>query len=318
MEETFKISFIIPTYNLPTKMLQECVRSILSLPLEEKEREIIIVDDGSKENPFPQLEADKDRLMYIRQTNQGVSEARNTGLRIATGQYIQFVDGDDYLISQPYQQCIRLIKEEQADIVIFDMTSQKECVTGTVFTKPEDGASFMRHHNIAGAVWGYIFKKKLLADLHFTKGINYGEDEEFTPQLLLRAESVIKTNAKAYFYRQHDCSATHLTDRKTIEKRLNDNMQVIERLNYLANTGTESDRKALKRRVAQLTMDYIYNVIILTRDFNLLEKSIEQLYQKGLFPLPDRHYTRKYDWFRRISKSKAGRRLLYTLLPMMK
>ena len=318
MEEAFKISFIITTYNLPVKMLQECVRSILSLSLEENEREIIIVDDGSKENPFNELGSDKDQLIYIRQNNQGVSEARNTGVRVATGQYIQFVDGDDFLIPTPYQQCIRLIREEQPDVLMFDMTSQKESMTGTAFTKPEDGASFMRHHNIAGAVCGYIFKKKLLTDLQFTKGINYGEDEEFTPQLLLRAESVIKTNTRAYFYRQHHQSATHQTDRNSIENRLNDNLQVIERLNYLANTGAENDRKALKRRVAQLTMDYIYNVIMLTRDFGLLEKSVKLLYQKGLFPLPDRHYTRKYDWFRRISKSKVGRRLLYTLLPMMK
>ena len=72
----------------------------------------------------------------------------------------------------------------------------------------------------------------------------------------------------------------------------------------------------MERRVAQLTMDYIYNTIVLTRQRSELDKRVEQLRSEGLFPLPDRDYTTKYNWFRRLTNSQAGLALLMKTLPL--
>jgi hypothetical protein len=76
------------------------------------------------------------------------------------------------------------------------------------------------------------------------------------------------------------------------------------------------DKTALQRRVAQLTMDYIYQVIYLSRSRQQLETEISDLTRNGLFPLPDASYTPKYIWFRRLSKTSAGRALLMRIIPL--
>ena len=97
------LSFIVTCYNLPEDMVIECLDSILALSLRDKEREIIVVDDGSDVCLFNALNDYSQQIIYIRQPNQGLSVARNTGLQMASGEYIQFVDGDDYLISEIYE-----------------------------------------------------------------------------------------------------------------------------------------------------------------------------------------------------------------------
>ena len=96
------VSFIIAYYNLPLTMLCECIDSIMQLPLTTAEREIIVVDDGSDLSPMNELMRYGDNIIYIRQNNKGLSEARNTGIQMAKGSYLQFVDADDTLLLAPY------------------------------------------------------------------------------------------------------------------------------------------------------------------------------------------------------------------------
>ena len=79
--QTPLVSFIVTTFNLPTAYLKECLESITALSLAKSEREIIVVDDGSDISPINELLGLREHIVYIRQENQGVSEARNTGIR---------------------------------------------------------------------------------------------------------------------------------------------------------------------------------------------------------------------------------------------
>ena len=83
------VSFIIPYHNEPVDMLRECVDSMIRLSLKQDEREIIIIDDGSDYCPINELDDIKDHIIYVRQKNSGLSAARNRGLDIASGQFIQ-------------------------------------------------------------------------------------------------------------------------------------------------------------------------------------------------------------------------------------
>ena len=104
------ISFIITYYNEPIDMLKKCIDSILMLTLNREEREIIVIDDGSDVSPLNLLTDIADQMIYIRQPNQGLSQARNTGIAMANGQYLQFVDADDFLISSNYDKCLDFIR----------------------------------------------------------------------------------------------------------------------------------------------------------------------------------------------------------------
>ncbi len=310
------VSFIVTYYNEPIQMLQECIESILALSLSETEREIILVDDGSDVSPLNEMAEYREHLIYLRQQNKGVSEARNMGIQICKGQYIQFVDADDCLIMAGYEHCLDIVRFHDADMVIFQSTDEgTEVDTPYLFDGPTSGTEYMRNNNLRAAVWGYIFRKKMLIDLRFTSGIQYGEDEKFTPQLILRADRLYATDTKAYFYRNNPNSVTHRNEKRSLAKHLDDSEHVLLYLDHLAATLPAAERIALQRRVAQLSMDYIYNIIMLTRSKHQLEQRLEKMHKRGLFPLPERDYTSKYKIFRRMANSKTGRNLLLYTLP---
>ena len=317
MEETPFISFIIPVYNVPTEMLCECLDSIIRLSLRKSEREIIVVDDGSQVSPIGALNNYLDDIIYIRQKNGGLGCARNRGLQNATGQYIQFVDADDALITNQYEHCLDIARFKGPDMVMFEFSRQDQSQKVYADQKAATGRYLLRHQNIKATACGYLFKATILGNLRFTTGI-YHEDEEFTPLLILRAGSIIQTDAEAYFYRSREASITTSQDARNTVKRLNDFKAIIYRLYQFAAVIPGSDRMALLRRVHQLTMDYIYKVIVETRNRHYLDKQLEELRKKGLFPLADKDYTKKYKWFRRLTNSKIGLAFLMRTLPLIK
>ena len=321
MEQQPLVSFIIATYNLPEPLLRECIESIMALSLREYEREIIVVDDGSKHAAIACLGDLADTIIYIRQKNSGLSAARNRGIQNASGLYLQFVDGDDLLISNLYEHCLDLARFQKPDMVMFEfcrkMTKEKTYDDLPVIS----GSDLMRHHNIKATACGYLFKSTTMGNLRFTPGICH-EDEEFTPLLLLRTESVIRTSAPAYFYRERRDSITTSKNVRKVLQRLHDFKGVIYRLHEQASLSNDQwsalDRLALLRRVHQLTMDYIYQVIIETRSRHYLDRQLAELRNHSLFPLPDKDYTKKYTWFRRLTQTKIGLAFLFRTLPLIK
>lgn len=317
MEKKPLVSFIIPVYNIPIGLLIECLDSILSLSLRKHEREIIVIDDGSQSSPLSKLDNYLDDIIFIRQKNGGLGCARNRGILNVTGQYIQFIDADDALIANQYEHCLDLIRFSSPDMVMFNF-SRKEKSQKIYNDQPAiSGRELMRHYNIKATACGYLFKSTILGKLRFTPDI-FHEDEEFTPLLILRAETIIQSDAEAYFYRQRKESITTSENPRNILKRLNDFKEVILRLNQTADVIHGIDRLALLRRVHQLTMDYIYKIIVETRNKHYLERQLEDLRKKGLFPLPDRNYTTKYKWFRRLTNSKVGLTFLLRTIPLIK
>lgn len=305
------VSFIVTTYNMPHQLLRECLESIGALGLDDDECEIVLVDDGSEVTPLAELSDWQDRMVYLRQQNCGLSVARNNGLRIATGRYIQFVDGDDCLLSNTYRQCLEWVKEHDADMMLFGLNTQtaRDSQDDIAIEGPMTGASYLHNHNLRASACGSLFRRLMLDNLRFTPGI-YHEDEEFTPLLLLKADQLYFTEADAYYYRQREESITHQADEAHTRKRLEDMRNIIYRLQKTSATIPEGERVALSRRVAQLSMDYLYQTIRLTRNKESLDAAIKHLEVAGLFPLPDKAYTKKYSMFRRLVANAAGRRLL--------
>lgn len=310
------VSFILTYYNLPVEMICECIDSILAISLQPCEREVIVIDDGSESSPLNNLMKYGKDIIYVRQQNLGLSGARNTGIQMATGEYLQFVDGDDLLARAPYEHCLDLIRNSHPEMVIFDFTKASPEEKSYKDSPLQSGSDYMRHQNIRGTACGYLFRRSILGNLRFTPGI-FHEDEEFTPQLILRADTVCITDAEAYLYRVRPNSI--ITDQHIRKKirRLNDMQGVLLRLNTMADRMPTNDKTAMQRRVAQLTMDYLYNIILQTKSRHYLERKIEELRKAGLFPLPDKDYTTKYKWFRRLTNSPKGISFLMRIIPLM-
>ena len=162
------ISFIIPYHNEPLSMLRQCLDSVLSLSLSKDEREIIVVDDGSSHSPINDLRDIHDSIIYVRQKNGGLSRARNTGLKLASGEYVQFIDADDYLLRAPYEHCLDIMRYQEPDVVMFNQAQSNPKNVPTHYEGPIDGTRYMRHNNLHAAAWGYLFKRQLAGSLAFS------------------------------------------------------------------------------------------------------------------------------------------------------
>lgn len=302
------VSFIITTSKHQKEYLVECLDSILQLSLNPKEREIILIDDGSDICPLNDLAEYLPNIIYLRQPNQGVSVARNYGMKIATGKYIQFIDGDDYILKAAYEHCLDIVRYHQPDIVTFNYCKNNKNIEPSYeLPTPVTGTDFLNNNNLHGAAWSYIFRHSIVGSLQFTPGIVYGEDEEFTPQLFLRAERIFKINTEAYFYRDNKNSVSHQYHKEKIQLRMDNSMAVLLHLQQLLDKIPVAERQALNRRIAQLTMDYLYNNIRLNHSLISLNKCIKQLRSHGLYPLPDKDYTKKYTMFRKAISTYLGR-----------
>ena len=180
-----------------------------------------------------------------------------------------------------------------------------------------DGVSHLLKNNIQGSACHYVFRFDLLGSLRFPVGL-FHEDEAFTPLLFLRAKTLLPTDITAYFYRRCPSSITTRRSRSHFEMRLDHLLTVIKRLRDEACHLKGNARKALDRRVSQLTMDYIYQAVMLLRSRKDLFSHVRLLKTNGLYPLPVRRYTLKYFFFSLLANTSAGLSLLRLLLPLAK
>ena len=109
-----------------------------------------------------------------------------------------FIDADDFLISGNYDKCLDFIRFKDADIVLFDFATKDTSNIQLANNEVVSGTEYMHNNNLRASACGYIFRKNILVNLRFTKGILH-EDEEFTPQLFICADKVYNTKVQAYF-----------------------------------------------------------------------------------------------------------------------
>ena len=296
------ISFIVTYHNEPYCLLRECLESVLALPLGKAEREVVVVDDGSERSVETETKSLSPDIIYIRQENQGLSAARNRGIEVAKGAYLQFVDADDALLPKSYSRVIDTIREHGADMVMFGLSVKSDTgATPTMCFRTCSGVEFLLHHNMRAAACGYVFSRKRLGSLRFMPGILH-EDELFTPQIILAMDTVCHTLSPAYYYRQRTSTITHRTDDGHIRRRLRDLLTVLRLLRDKSEHLASPMQEALNRRVHQLTMDYTYNVWSLTHDAAMLRQSVKTLRSEGFLPLPLKFYTCKYLLFAVFSR----------------
>ena len=304
------ITFVVPCYNLPGEWICACIDSILALPLKREERQVLVIDDGSETPVSECLSGYGDEVQCVRQPNGGLSAARNVGMNCATGTYIQFVDGDDELLPSAYAQCIRMLKSDAPDMLLFRFQGQTASPLSVM-----SGTAYMLQYNLRASACTYLFRRSLLGNLRFIQGILH-EDEAFTPQLMLRAASVLDTGCAAYAYHRRSGSITTHKDPAHVHRRLADKEAVVVMLDELARHLPSQQSQALRRRVSQVTMDLMLDTIRLTSSAHPLQQLVQRLRNNGLYPLPPYHYTPTYSLFSQLSSSRIGLlflRCLFTL-----
>lgn len=212
MEE--KISVIIPIYQVEN-FLRKCIETIVEQTYQNLE--IILVDDGSKDN-CPQIcdeYARKDeRIKVIHKENGGLSDARNVGIENATGDYLFFIDSDDWVEKDILSHLYIMLKENKADIAEcqYEKVYQEQDIIENekekvMLLQPRQALENLAVENKINniIICSKLYKSKLFREIRFPKG-KIHEDEYTTYKLFYMANKIVVTNLKLYYYRQREGS----------------------------------------------------------------------------------------------------------------
>lgn len=266
-----KISIIIPIYNVEP-YLQACLNSVLKQT--HSDWEAILVDDGSTDksgviaDEYSELDS---RFKVIHQSNKGLSEARNTGLKKATGEYIGFVDSDDIINPTLYSTLLEQITQYKVSVsaishkgfkndeeIIFERTNNRN----TIVLKQCEAIEKMYNYSLSGCVWNKLYKRNLLENLSFYKGS--GEDWDFNLKVFLRCKKISVSNAILYYYRLREDGLTKGYSLKWMVDDLITHCDIYD--NYKARSNKDS----------------MYNGIILHRLYRNILNRIHEAYYTDL------------------------------------
>ena len=208
-----KISVIVPVYNVE-KYLDKCLESIVHQTY--RNLEIILVDDGSSDNCPAMCDewAGKDkRIKVIHKENGGLSSARNAGLDFATGEYIVFVDSDDWLDTDAVEKLLRAAVENRADIVASGFYFENESGTSSIQDlrvssfENEDIAFALLTDEIRPEVCSKLYSARLIGKLRFDESMKYAEDLPFNFNVMLKAKKLFCMAVSCYHYYQRNAGS---------------------------------------------------------------------------------------------------------------
>lgn len=217
------VSIILPVYNVEI-YLDDCFNSLIKQSY--KNIEIIFVDDGSTDNSGNKLDEylkkDK-RVKVYHKKNEGVSSAKNLGIKNATGDYITFVDSDDYVTEEYVEYLLNLLKSNNADIAytknFFDNYNNNQVKNENIKIIDSNQALYeILTYKISVGVWNKIFRKELLTkkNIYFYEDIFMGEGFNFNVLAFMYANRIVTSNKKIYFYRRDNNNSA--TTKFTIKK----------------------------------------------------------------------------------------------------
>ena len=318
-----KLSIIVPIYGVEP-YLRKCVDSLLAQNLPSSVYEIILVDDGSPD-ACPQIcdeyAAEHDNIRVLHRKNGGLSAARNSGIEVAQGEYICFVDSDDYWEENVLGSLMAQVERDDLDVLRFNYQNVNEQyevyqpykrdhrLDNDYSEDVTDGITFLntRMSTACYAVM-FIIKRDLIycdqasaisnqnlenntskikhqtSNILFTEKI-YFEDTDWTPRMLVKVKRVASTNTIVYNYLQREGSITKAVNRSKQQKVLDDKMRLIGEMQRQANElkGNNLNNSWFNRMIA----DTVISVIgILSVDFYSERKGyLEQLKQMDVYPL---------------------------------
>lgn len=209
MNMEIRLSIIIPVYNVE-QYIVKCLESVRNAIGSNNNIEVIVVDDGSPDHSVELAQPILDSMPYarlIRQENQGLSGARNTGLREAVGEYVWFVDSDDTLLPHAIKDVLAAIKANPGTDVFASVLLHKDEATGKEFIeyKPHrnvsTGKDYMFADNLCGASQRFVLRRGFLNEhnLWFKLGV-YHEDGDFGKRMLYLAKSLVILDRPVYCY----------------------------------------------------------------------------------------------------------------------
>ena len=298
------VSIIVPIYNIE-KYLIRCIESILAQTY--KNIEIILVDDQSidKSTEICDSYAKLDnRIKVIHKLNGGVADARNVGITTATGKYLVFIDGDDYVNKDMVEKLYNAVEVNDADIAIcnYEYVNENGEIISSINRKVFennlneiliDEVIYWKNYNDYDKIyyvvlWNKIYKREVFGDLKFPKG-KIHEDEAILHRLLNRCEKIVCLNEKMYNYVQRHGS---IMNRKMSIKSLSYIETIINRINYLCKKEINNYNGAIFTTGVIRLLDYRNDNIAINEKYYIYQRKMKEEAKYLLFAKKQRLTTR--------------------------
>lgn len=310
-------SIIIPYYNVPTELVDKCLFSILNQNWEDTCYEIIFVNDGS---PLPVNDSTKDifnrfqHFTFIEQENKGLSAARNIGIIKSQGDYIFFVDPDDYWFENKISDLIPHLKRKEYDIIKFQtahihniekINHIPKSYTST--TEYNTGCEYMAFHHIIMGACTYCYKRDFIIQNNILMPVGIiHEDEWFLTLAFYKAGKCLFTQIPLYAYVKRDNSIMSFNTPKQWERHIKDLLKIIKNAAELRDRETSSSPKlaAINNRISFLLYVYIYYIVISYSNKEHYNSHLNELKKIHLYPLPPIGNNTTYKLLRLCSPSK--------------
>lgn len=295
------ISIIIPVYNVE-RYIRTCIDSILKQDFQDYE--IILVDDGSEDGSgliCDEYQEKNSKITVIHKTNGGLSDARNAGIRQAKGDYLLFVDSDDYIGEKSLQLIARCVKSQPKKVDLMFLEAYKVFSDGhTISLGDGYKAEYINGKNkqivlehlsklpkYPGSACTKLIRRELVIEnnLYFKKGL-LSEDIDWTIALLKGANNFAYCNAKYYYYRQNRPGS--ITDMSNIKN--------VESLLYIVEKWADKEKKELFQDEINAFMAYEYMIAL------YYYAGLDKAGRRKMKPV-----LKKYIWIMKYARSKTTR-----------
>lgn len=288
------ISFIVPCYNVEC-YVQQCIESIYHQGLNLDDFEVIAVNDGSTDNTLDILKKiSYQNFRIINQENQGLSDARNNGLKVASGEIIWFIDSDDYIEPNSTQKLLDIFTRNNLDILLFGLTINKNGNLSISYHNelPTDIVIPGRQAILTGykpnSVCGCILSKSFLTDfnLQFYSKL-YHQDVQFMYRAMAFAKRIMSIKNAPYIYRINEGTISTSTNPAKILKRTIDDGIIAKSFFTFAKN---FDDKPLSQRIIKQARAIVFGTIYNMHKsksftFSMKKEVIKRFRQLGIFPL---------------------------------
>jgi len=219
-----KLSVIIPVFNVE-KYLEECVENLYCQDLDENEFEIILINDGSTDNSLQvadKLKAQHSNIIIFSQKNSGQSAARNQGVELSEGEYILFIDSDDFIIKSALKKLLDIVYHDNLSFLGFQSQRTAERILGETLKEEikviyhGTGFDIIKNIGFNNSACMFVFKKSILGNLRFFEG-RLCEDGLFTSELIQKVDNgkIISNSVYRYFINDSSTvAAKSITEKK--------------------------------------------------------------------------------------------------------
>lgn len=293
------ISFIVPVFNLE-KYLIYCLDSLLAQGLNETNYEILLINDGSTDNSLSiclEYTNKYKNIHVINQINQGVSVARNKGIEFAQGNYIAFIDGDDYLSPNSISFLFHSIKDiNKYDLIKYrynitnNYNSTESKKNGNIIFKGS-AYNYLHNNKLERSSVVFIYKKDFIYknDIRFKQYL-YAEDFLFVSTVFIKNPTIIATDLPIYQYviRNNSACTTKSLEhvRKSFEDHLHVNSQIVKFINETClKTNDSLTYDAFKSTLNESLFDMFTRELLCNYPYRKHKKMMEILKELGLLPM---------------------------------